>query len=67
MPNLYDVSTDKNGQFIIGGESSADFGFIISEAPTFERATRKFNTFEVPPQRRNFAPAGRVERCYARL
>lgn len=48
MPNLYDVSTDKNGQFIIGGESSADFGFIISEAPTFERATRKFNTFEVP-------------------
>lgn len=48
MPNLYDISTDKNGQFIIGGESSADFGFVVAEAPKFEHGTRKFSAFEVP-------------------
>lgn len=48
MPKLYDMTTDRNGFFIIGGESSADFGVVISEAPTFERAVRKAQAFEVP-------------------
>ena len=48
MPNLFDVSTNKNGFFIFGGESSEDYGLVISEAPKFESATRKTKVFDVP-------------------
>lgn len=48
MPKLYDNDTDRNGQFTFAGETSADFGVIVSQAPTFERPTRKGQAFEVP-------------------
>lgn len=48
MPKLFDFSTDKNGRFNFAGESSADFGVIISKAPAFDHPTRKAQTFEVP-------------------
>lgn len=48
MPKLYNLSTNKNGAFIFGGESSADFGLIITEAPTLAHAQRKSTAFEVP-------------------
>lgn len=48
MPKLYNQTTNTKGAFIFGGESSADFGLIITEAPTFAHAQRKSTAFEVP-------------------
>lgn len=48
MPKLFDNYTDKRGTFIFNGESSADFGIVISEAPTFEKAGRKSTAFDLP-------------------
>lgn len=48
MANLYDNTTDKNGNFNFNGEDSADYGLIISEPPLFTRPTRKQTAFEVP-------------------
>ena len=48
MPELYDQYTDRNGHFTFAGESSADFGVIITKAPKFEYPTRKAQAFEVP-------------------
>lgn len=48
MPKLFDKTTDTRGFFNFNGESSADFGVVISEAPTFERAGRKSTAFDLP-------------------
>lgn len=48
MPKLFDMSTDRNGRFNYAGETSADFGMIITGAPIFERPARKSQAFEVP-------------------
>ena len=48
MPKLYDMTTDRNGFFIFGGENSQDFGVVISEAPNFKHAQRKASSFDVP-------------------
>lgn len=48
MPNLFDKFTDKRGTFVFNGESSADFGLVVSEAPNFEKAGRKSSTFDIP-------------------
>ena len=48
MPNLFNKNTNKQGFFIFNSESTADFGLVISEAPTFEKAGRKSSTFDIP-------------------
>lgn len=48
MPKLYDQYTDRNGRFTYAGETSADFGVIITEAPTRESPQRKAQALEVP-------------------
>ena len=48
MPKLYDMTTDRNGFFMFGGENSKDFGVVIAEAPTFYHAQRKGTAFDIP-------------------
>ena len=48
MPKLYDMTTDRDGFFVFGGENSKDFGVVIAEAPTFNHAQRKGAAFDVP-------------------
>ena len=40
--------TNKRGLIVYGGESSANYGMVVAEAPAFERATRKQTTYKVP-------------------
>lgn len=40
--------TNKQGLIVFGGESSADYGMVISEPPVFERASRKQTVYKVP-------------------
>ena len=40
--------TNKLGLFVYGGESSADYGMVVSEAPAFERSSRKQTIYTVP-------------------
>ena len=40
--------TNKRGLIVYGGESSADFGIVISEPPTFDRPARKQTVYKVP-------------------
>ena len=48
MAKLFDVGTNKRGLIVYGGEASADYGMVIAEAPTFEKATRKATVYNVP-------------------
>lgn len=48
MPKLFNFTTNKRGLLVYGGESSADFGIVIAEAPAFERATRKQTSYQIP-------------------
>lgn len=48
MANLYKLGTNKQGLIVYNGESSADYGMVISEAPTFEKPQRKQTAFTVP-------------------
>lgn len=48
MPKLFDIGTNKRGLIVYGGESSADFGMVIGEAPAYDKATRKATTYSVP-------------------
>ena len=47
MPNVLD-GTNKQGLIVFGGERSDDYGMVISEAPSFERARRKQTVYNVP-------------------
>lgn len=48
MPKLFNFTTNRRGLLVYGGESSDDFGIVLSEAPAFERPTRKMSTYQVP-------------------
>lgn len=48
MPKLFDVGTNKQGLIVYGGESSTDYGIVVSEAPAFDKAKKKVQTFNVP-------------------
>lgn len=45
---LNNMGTNKRGLIVYGGESSADFGMVVAEAPTFERASRKQTVYKIP-------------------
>lgn len=48
MPKLFNSATNKRGLIVFGGEASADYGIVVSEAPTFERPTRQQTVYNVP-------------------
>ena len=47
MADLF-LGTNKQGLIVYNGESSADYGMVVSEAPEFERPRRKQTVFSVP-------------------
>ena len=47
MPNLFDVGTNKQGLIVYGGESSTDYGIVVSEAPAFDKAKKRVQVFNV--------------------
>lgn len=48
MSELFNISTNKQGLIVYGGEASSDFGIVVAQAPSFERAKRKATTYTVP-------------------
>lgn len=48
MAKLFNEFTNKQGLIVYDGESSADYGMVISEAPSFEAPVRKNTVFNVP-------------------
>lgn len=48
MAKVFNMTTNKQGLIVFGGEASSDFGMVVAEAPTFERPTRKATTYTVP-------------------
>lgn len=48
MAETFNEFTNKQGLIVYGGESSADYGMVVSEAPAFERPTRKQTIVSVP-------------------
>ena len=48
MPKLFNNGTNKLGLIVYGGESSSDYGMVVSEAPAYERPVRKQTVFTVP-------------------
>lgn len=48
MPKLFNFTTNRRGLLVYGGESSADYGMVIAEAPAFERPARKQTIYKVP-------------------
>ena len=47
MAKLFNLGTNKQGLIVYGGESSADYGMVVSEAPAFEAPTRKTTVYNV--------------------
>jgi len=47
MPNPL-VGANKQGLIVFGGERSDNYGMVVSEAPSFERARRKQTVYNVP-------------------
>ena len=48
MPKLFNQFTNKQGLIVYGGEASSDYGIVVSEAPSFDKPTRKSTVFGVP-------------------
>ena len=48
MPKVFHNGINKQGLLIYGGESSEDYGMVVSEAPAFDRPVRKFESVSVP-------------------
>lgn len=48
MPRVFNSLTDVRGTLVYGGEASSDFGMVVREAPSFERAKRKQTIYTVP-------------------
>jgi len=48
MPKLFNLGTNTQGVIVFGGESSADYGMVISEPPAFERGARKQTVYKIP-------------------
>lgn len=46
MPNFLKF-TNKQGLIVYGGEASTDYGIVVSEAPAFDKPTRRANIFSV--------------------
>lgn len=42
------IGANKQGLIVFGGERSDNYGMVVSEPPSFERARRKQTTFSVP-------------------
>ena len=47
MPNVLN-GANKQGLIVFGGERSDNYGMVVSEAPSFERARRKQTVITVP-------------------
>lgn len=47
MPNIINELTNKRGLIVYGGGSSADYGIVVSEAPSFDKPTKRSNVFNV--------------------
>lgn len=47
MAKLFNLGTNKQGLIVYGGESSADYGMVVSEAPAFDAPVRKQTVFNV--------------------
>ena len=48
MAKLFNMATNRQGLIVYGGEASADFGMVVSEAPTFSQPSRKQKIITVP-------------------
>lgn len=48
MAKTFNLHTNRQGLIVVGGESSSDYGMVITEAPTFERPKRKQTVYSVP-------------------
>lgn len=48
MSKLFNIATNKHGLIVYGGESSSDYGMVVSEAPAYERPNRKQTIYTVP-------------------
>jgi phage-related protein len=47
MPNIINELTNKRGLIVYGGGSSSDYGIVVSEAPSFDKPTKRSNVFNV--------------------
>lgn len=48
MAKTFNIGTNKQGLIVYGGEASRDYGMVISEAPAFEKPSRKQTIYTVP-------------------
>lgn len=48
MPELFNNATNRQGLIVYGGEASSDYGMVVSEAPSFDKPTKKITTYQVP-------------------
>lgn len=51
MPKVLNELTNKRGLIVYGGETSSDYGIVVSEVPSFDKPNRRANVF--PVQGRN--------------
>ena len=47
MPNIFNENTNRRGLIVYGGETSSDYGIVVSEVPSFDKPTRRSNVFAV--------------------
>ena len=47
MPNILNENTNRRGLIVYGGETSSDYGIVVSEVPSFDKPTRRSNVFNV--------------------
>ena len=45
---MLDFGTNKRGLIVYGGESSTDYGIVVSEAPSFDKPVRKNTVNKIP-------------------
>ena len=48
MADFYNSLTNRQGRISYGGENSDGYGMVVSEAPAFDKPTRKQNVYTVP-------------------
>lgn len=48
MPNFYNSLNFRQGLIVWGGEASADCGMVVSQAPVFDKPTRRIEAVTVP-------------------
>ena len=47
MPKVFNEGTNRQGLIVYGGESSTDYGIVVQEAPTFDKAKRRCTVYNV--------------------